>query len=396
VGNRKFKNQIREIFSMAKMKRYPTNYPGVFYIMGEAVASGKPEKIFYIRYRKDGKQIEEKAGRQYQDDMTPAKASFLRGKRISGDKSNQERRAEQEAVKAAEKGKWTINKLWDAYLDGRHLKGVVTDKNRYENHLKPIFGDREPSEIIPLDVDRIRIKMLKTAKPATVRNTLELLRRIVNYGTRKNLCEGLNFKITFPKVDNEKTEDLTPEQLKALWGAIGKDTNLQAANLMRMALYTGMRRGELFKLRWSDVDFERNFIHIRDPKGGKSEKIPLNESARQLLIDHVKTGSDFVFPGRGGKQRVDIKKPVNRIKKRAGLPKSFRALHGLRHVYASMLASSGQVDMYTLQKLLTHKSPTMTQRYAHLRDDSMRKASNLAGDIINGSLNGNGIEIKKK
>jgi len=41
---------------------------------------------------------------------------------------------------------------------------------------------------------------------------------------------------------------------------------------------------------------------------------------------------------------------------------------GLRHVYASMLASSGQVDMYTLQKLLTHKSPAMTQRYAHLRD----------------------------
>jgi site-specific recombinase XerD len=122
----------------------------------------------------------------------------------------------------------------------------------------------------------------------------------------------------------------------------------------------------------------------------------LNESARELLINHVKTGSEFVFPGRGGRQRVDIKKQVNRIKKRAGLPKGFRALHGLRHVYASMLASSGQVDMYTLQKLLTHKSATMTQRYCHLRDDAMRKASNLAGDIINGSLNGNVIEIKKK
>jgi len=57
---------------------------------------------------------------------------------------------------------------------------------------------------------------------------------------------------------------------------------------------------------------------------------------------------------------------VNTIKKAAGLPKDFRALHGLRHVYASMLASSGQVDLYTIQKLLTHKSPAMTQRYAHL------------------------------
>jgi integrase len=80
---------------------------------------------------------------------------------------------------------------------------------------------------------------------------------------------------------------------------------------------------------------------------------------------------------------VDISKQVNRIKSQAGLPKDFRALHGLRHVYASMLASSGQVDLYTLQKLLTHKSPAMTMRYAHLRDETLRRASDLAGDLIN-------------
>jgi hypothetical protein len=51
-----------------------------------------------------------------------------------------------------------------------------------------------------------------------------------------------------------------------------------------------------------------------------------------------------------------------------------------------MLASSGQVDMYVLQKLLTHKSPIMTQRYAHLRDESLKKASALAGEIVNGVL----------
>ena len=73
---------------------------------------------------------------------------------------------------------------------------------------------------------------------------------------------------------------------------------------------------------------------------------------------------------------------MNRIKTAAGLPKDFRPLHGLRHFYASMLASSGDVDMYTLQKLLTHKDPTMTQRYAHLRDEALHKASALAGSII--------------
>jgi integrase len=57
-------------------------------------------------------------------------------------------------------------------------------------------------------------------------------------------------------------------------------------------------------------------------------------------------------------------------------------LHGLRHTFASILASSGKVDMYLLQKLLTHKSPTMTQRYAHLRDETLRNAADVAGDIF--------------
>jgi site-specific recombinase XerC len=77
---------------------------------------------------------------------------------------------------------------------------------------------------------------------------------------------------------------------------------------------------------------------------------------------------------------------VNRIKARAGLPYGFRPLHGLRHVYASMLASSGQVDMYTLQKLLTHKSPLMTQRYLHLRDEALRRAADLAGEMFDQAL----------
>ena len=71
-----------------------------------------------------------------------------------------------------------------------------------------------------------------------------------------------------------------------------------------------------------------------------------------------------------------------------GLPKTFRPLHGLRHVYASLLASSGEVDMYTLQKLLTHKSPQMIQRYAHLRDEQLKKASNLVGKLVFGNQTG--------
>ncbi len=149
-----------------------------------------------------------------------------------------------------------------------------------------------------------------------------------------------------------------------------------------MALFTGMRRGELFRLEWSDLDFERGFIRLRDPKGGKDQTIHMNAEARKILEGHERIESPYVFPGRSGNKRVDIHKTVNRIKDAAGLPKDFRALHGLRHVYVSMLASSGKVDMDTLQKLLTHKSPEMTQRCAHLRDEALRNASELAGSII--------------
>jgi integrase len=186
-----------------------------------------------------------------------------------------------------------------------------------------------------------------------------------------------------PTVSNEKTEDLSSDQLTKLLSIIKKDTHPQAGAMMKMALFTGMRRGEMFKLKWEHIDFERGFILIKDPKGGPDQKIPLNDPARELLDKRPnKADSPYVFPGRKGKQRTDINKAVNEIKKAAGLPKDFRPLHGLRHVYASMLASSGQVDMYTLQMLLTHKDPKMTQRYAHLRDETLKKASNLAGDII--------------
>ena len=77
------------------------------------------------------------------------------------------------------------------------------------------------------------------------------------------------------KVDNQKTEDLNPEQLKRLLTAIDNSKDIEAANIMRLALYTGMRRGEMFKLKWNDIDFQRGFISIRNPKGGVSSENPL-------------------------------------------------------------------------------------------------------------------------
>lgn len=365
-----------------KVERIKTNYPGVYYIMGKA-SDGRPEKIYYIFYRKGGKQIEEKAGRQFKNDMTPARAARIRTQRIEGAASNKERREE------ARQEVWTITRLWQGYSADKPInKSLTTDRSRFQKFIEPTLGKKEPRELSPLDVDRLRINTAKDHKPQTVKHIIALLVRIINYGTRLGLCSGLGFKPPTIKVNNLKTEDLSSEQLAALMEAINEEHDCQAANFLRMALCTGMRRGELFKLKWADLDFERGYITIRGPKGGKDQSIPLNPAAREVLESHPRDESPFVFPGREGRQRTRYPKRIDAIREQASLPRDFRPLHGLRHVYASMLASSGQVDLYTLQKLLTHKSPAMTQRYAHLRDEALRRASNLAGDLLGKAMNG--------
>lgn len=372
-------------------KRVKTNYPGVYYREAERLGRRGIEKVYYVVFKKDGKVYEEKVGRQYADAMTPARAAHIRAERIEGKRrSRKELREQQKEERAAEANRWTFEKLWNRYKEQNHLKGIAQDESRYRKYLKPYFEKKEPKDLVPLDVDRLRLRMKKERSPQTIKLVLSLLRRIANFGIRKRLCDPLPFAIEMPKVHNEKTEDLTPEELGRLLEVIDQDSNSDAANLMKLVLFKGMRRGEIFKLKWEDVDFERGFISLQDPKGGLDQKIPLNDGAREVLESRTRTESPYVFPGRDGKQRTEIKKPVNRIKAEAGLPKDFRPLHGLRHVYASMLASSGQVDLYTLQKLLTHKSPQMTQRYAHLRDEALKRASALAGELISEAMNEKG------
>ena len=387
---------------MAKDKRYKTAYPGVYYVIKTEIGSNKPEKIFYIRYRKAGKPIEEKAGRAKSDDMTAARAATMRAAKITGKKpANVEKRIEEVQVQQAADNRWTIQRLFDEYaVQKEDNKAFRTDKGRYDLYLKEPFGDKEPSEMLQLDIDQIRVKHLKKKSPQTVKHILSLLKRLIKFGTDRGLCIGTGFAIKLPRVDNRKTEFLTAEEMQRLMEAIKKDKHPQAGNLMLMALYTGMRRGELFKLQWQDIDQENNFITLREPKGGKAQKIPLNERAKQVL-QNIKRGkgASFIFPGNLGKQRSNINRAINVIKTAAGLPADFRPLHGLRHTYASMLASSGAVDLYTLQKLLTHKDHRMTERYAHLHDDVLKRAAEVAGDIISQAMNGNKdkvVDMKNK
>jgi integrase len=361
-------------------KRTKTLYPGIYFRTKIRKGRHGIERVYYAVYKLAGKTIETKVGCQYRDAMTPARAARIRGELIEGKRLTgieQRKKAEQE-----KKAQWTVGRIWNEYKHSNpHLKGWKTYISQYDCHIKPSFEDKEPSDIMPQDIERLRLNLLKKRSPQTVSHVLKLIKRIVKFGFEHGLCRSFDFAIKTPSVDNKKTEGLTEKQLKKLLKAIEADDHTQAGPMMKMALFTGMRRAEMFRLKWKDVDFERGVIHIRDSKGGPGQNIPLNEPARALLKGHRRI-SKFVFPGRGGRQRVNIAKQVNKIKQAAGLPNGFRPLHGLRHVYAATMASSGKVDMYTLQRLLTHKDPSMTQRYAHLRDSALKRAADVVGDFF--------------
>jgi integrase len=372
------------------MKREKTNYPGVFYREAERIGGNGLEKVYYILFKKDGKLIEEKAGRQFKDNMTPAKAARIRADRIENKRKSKKEIREEKATAA-----WTIDRLRQQYFaDKPATKGWTTDGYRYDKYLKAGLGNMEPQAITQMHVHRLRLNLSKTLAPQTVKHLLRLLARIINFGVNRGLCPGLKFKIEMPKVNNLVTEDLSPEQLSDLLTAIDQEPDVQAANFLRLILFTGLRRGEIFRLKWADLDF-RGFINLREPKGGTDVKIPMNPAAKELLLNHPQTDSPFVFPGRAGGQRTRYPKAIDRIRERAGLDPSFRPCHGLRHFFASQLASSGECDMYVLQRLLTHKSATMTARYAHLRDEALTRASNLAGDLITQAANGCPLKVVK-
>lgn len=363
----------------AMSRREKTKYPGVFWIEGTS-ASGKSEKIFYIRYRKNGKNIEEPVGRQFQDDMTPARASQIRTRRIEGDElPNREKR---NLGKGAGK---TLQDVFLEYIEAKHLKSSTQerDKKRFNRWLGK-YAQINPADIIPKNFDDLIKEMKAEGKaPQTIKHVVGMLARLIKFSSEKGYSPALSVRPDLPRINNEKTEDLKPEEIQKLMQAMDDDPHPCAGKMMKLALYTGMRLGEICRLEWRDIDMEKGFISIRDPKAGKDKKIPLNDAASSLIESVAVTPrSPYIFPNEDGTQRKDIRDQARRIRDAAGLPKDFRPMHGLRHVFASTLASSGLVDMYTLQKLLTHSDPKTTQRYAHLRDEALKRASGIAGDIF--------------
>lgn len=153
--------------------------------------------------------------------------------------------------------------------------------------------------------------------------------------------------------------------------------------LVMTALYTGIRRGELFRLTWRAIDWQSHTLTIRAERGRKNKKtrrIPINAILLPILRtwrgQHPKT--TFVFPGRTGAPLTNVQSSWENVLKAAAI-EDFR-WHDLRHTFASWLVMKG-VSLYRVSMFLGHSTETTTRRYAHLAPDQDREAVELLASL---------------
>lgn len=216
----------------------------------------------------------------------------------------------------------------------------------------------------------------KRARRATANRILSILKAILNraFHDGRVADDAAWRKVKpFPKVDQPRIRFLTDAEAVRLVNACPAD--LRA--LVRAALLTGARFGELSAMRAQDVSLRNAQVYIAHSKSGRPRYIPLNPEGVELFRELLagKTGDALIFThadGRAWGQNHHVR-PLREACKAAKIRPAV-AFHELRHTYASHLAQAG-VDLLTISKLLGHADTRITSKhYAHLADRTLANA----------------------
>lgn len=237
------------------------------------------------------------------------------------------------------------------------------------------FGDKRLSEISAEQIEAYRVKRSRQpripgsprlTKPATINRETQVLKRMFNIARQWDLvADNPVTRLRMLPERNRRLRYLTADECGRLVAAAAPHLR----PFLIVALNTGARRGELFGLRWRDVDLDARVMSFVDTKNGKRRDIRINETVCEVLRKLPRRG-EFVFTATGTKL-TSIVHAFKTACKRAGIV-DFR-IHDLRHTFASHAMMAG-IDIGTLQQLLGHSSPTMTMRYSHLAPEHTMRA----------------------
>jgi integrase len=265
-----------------------------------------------------------------------------------------------------------------------------------EQEIIPSIGSTKVADIVFADIDRLHRRIGRRA-PYTANRCVALLSKMFSLAIRwqyrvDNPCRGVE-----KNPEHRRERYLSSDELARLGAALAKHKDKAAANIFRLLLVTGARRGEVQAARWADFDLERGTWTkpASTTKQAKLHRIPLNAPAQLLLAGLRKTAAtdaEYLFPGRFGGHRVELKMDWATVRRAARL-RDLR-IHDLRHSFASTLAGSGH-SLPIIGALLGHSQAATTARYAHLADDPLRKASETAGAIIDNKPSAKIVPIKR-
>jgi len=241
--------------------------------------------------------------------------------------------------------------------------------------LNQAFGDKGLSEISVQDVERLKGRLAQEVSVATVNRHLALLSGVFNKALawKKTKANPVREVKKF-RENNERVRYLTEEEESRLRVVFPEEH----WSKVEIAYNTGLRRGEQFDLRWSDVNFHARTITIRDSKNGEKGYVKMNDRVLEILrILPSRLKSELVFPSGTGNTPLDATNFVNRILGPALEEAKISDFHwhDLRHTFGSRLVMAG-VDLRTVQELMRHKTIKMTLRYTHLSPTHTLEAVN--------------------
>jgi integrase len=385
---------------MGTVKRIPTRYAGVYEVVPETrIFKGKPDSIFYIAYRFQGKLVWEKIG-SISEGYSAKTAAGIRGDRI---------RDKRHGVELPQQKK-KIPLFKD--LAGKYLKWAETnrarsgreDKSYYQNHLAERFDNKRLNEISSFDLERMKSELLKKGlAPASVKHCLVLFRQIINKALAWGVYSGENpiKGVKLPTLQNQRERFLSYDEADLLLKELF-EMSKTVHDLALLSLQTGMRAGEIFNLKGQDIDLDNSLLSVMDPKNKQSRKVYLTPGLSAMLKDRIPDNpEDYVFKDRlhGGQIKFvsqTFRKTVARLGFNRGLNdrRQLVNFHTLRHTFASWLALQG-TPILTISQLLGHKSLAMTQRYSHLSPDHKKDAIQSIERLFNERRNGRVVSIKE-
>lgn len=276
-----------------------------------------------------------------------------------------------------------FKKKYVPHQESKGKSSLPRELSLFKNHLKPVIGNYQFNEIRPLHLEKIK-KNMKIAEqsPASIKYALALFRQIWNQALIDDVTTLANpsTKVKPPKINNARERFLTLDEEKLLL----EDLALRSPvthDMAVMSLDTGARWGELAALKWQNIDLDAGTVRFMDTKAGDNRTSYLTRRVKALLEVRSKaTDSSLVFPGiKSGKVQTEISKDFGRAVIQQGLNSGINdrrqkiTFHSLRHTCASRLVENG-IDLYTVGKVLGHRTPGMTARYAHLGPNAVRDA----------------------